>query len=95
MPIYTVDSDIIAEKAATVQGTVGRLQAETTTLQAQLRDLQSSWTGMAAGAFQSSAEEWRAVQLQVEQALAALGESLRAAGMNYADTERAAMSMFR
>jgi len=33
--------------------------------------------------------------VQVEQALAALGESLRAAGMNYADTERAAMSMFR
>ncbi|WP_261165970.1 WXG100 family type VII secretion target [Microbacterium sp. Marseille-Q6965] len=95
MPVYTVDSDIVMEKAAAVGGTVGRLQAETATLQAQLRDLQGSWTGMAAGAFQASAEEWRAVQAQVEQALAALGESLRAAGTHYADTEHAAMAMFR
>ena len=95
MPSYTVDSDIVMQKAAAVSGTVGRLQTETATLQAQLLDLQGTWTGMAASAFQVSAEQWSAVQAQVEQALASLGSALHAAGMHYADTEQAAVAMFR
>lgn len=95
MPIYTVDSEDVQAKAAAVQSTVGRVQAETGALIAQLADLQRSWTGQAAMAFQTSADNWRAVQAQVDQALISLGTSLSTAGTGYADAEQRAAAMFR
>ena len=95
MPMFTVDSEEVQTKAAAVQATVGRVQSETSALRAQLADLQRSWTGTAAAAFQGSADQWRTVQAQVDEALQMLGQSLSAAGTGYAEAERAAASMFR
>lgn len=95
MPIYTVDSEDVQTKAAAIQTTVGRVQSETGALLGQLGDLQRSWTGQAAAAFQTSADNWRAIQARVDEALAALGASLAAAGASYAEAEQSAMAMFR
>lgn len=95
MPIFTVDSEDVHAKAAAVHGTVGRIQAETASLQGQLADLQRTWTGQASAAFQVSADEWRSVQVRVDEALASIGSALTAAGTNYADAEQSAMAMFR
>ncbi|WP_105567627.1 WXG100 family type VII secretion target [Microbacterium halophytorum] len=95
MPVYTVDSEEIQTKSAAVQATVGRVQSETAALQGQLADLQRSWTGQAAAAFQVSADNWRSVQLRVDEALAALGNALAIAGTGYAEAEQSAASMFR
>jgi len=95
MPIFTVDSEEVQAKSSAVHSTVARLQAETTALQSQLTDLQRTWTGQAAGAFQLSADNWRSVQIRVDEALSAIGSALAAAGSNYADAETSALSMFR
>ena len=95
MPVFTVDSEDLQAKSAAVSGTVGRIQAETSALQAQLADLQRTWTGQASAAFQASAENWRSVQVQVDQALESIGIALAASGASYADAETSALSMFR
>jgi early secretory antigenic target protein ESAT-6 len=95
MAVFTVDSDAILTQSATVRATVDRLHAESQAMLAQLTQLQSSWTGQAAGSFQQVIDQWRATQRQVEDSLAAITQSLAAAGRQYADTELAALSLFR
>lgn len=95
MPIFTVDSEDVQAKATAVHGTVDRVQAETAALQGQIADLQRTWTGQASAAFQASAEEWRSVQVRVDEVLASIGSALAVAGSNYADAEQSAMAMFR
>ncbi|MGO1410430.1 MULTISPECIES: WXG100 family type VII secretion target [unclassified Microbacterium] len=95
MPMYTVDSEEVQTKASSIQATVGRMQSESGLLHGQLADLQRSWTGQAAAAFQASAEEWRSVQVRLDEALTALGAALAAAGTSYADAEQSAVAMFR
>ncbi|PZU36361.1 MAG: WXG100 family type VII secretion target [Microbacterium sp.] len=95
MAVFTVDSDAILTQSAAVRATVDRLHAESQAMLAQLTQLQSSWTGQAAGSFQQVIDQWRATQRQVEDSLAAITQSLAAAGRQYADTELAALSLFR
>jgi 6 kDa early secretory antigenic target len=94
MAVYSVDSDAVLTATAAVRGTIERLQAESAAMQTHLTQLQSSWTGAAATAFQVVAEEWRATQRQVEDTLASINQALAAAGRQYAEVEAMNTSLF-
>ena len=94
MSVFSVDPDAVFTATAAMRGTIDRLQVESSSLLAQLTQLQSSWTGVAAGMFQGTVEQWRATQHQVEEALTQIGMALDAAGRQYRDVEQANMSLF-
>ena len=48
MTTYHVDAAQVSAATQTVQGTIGRIQAEVASLLGQLTGLQSSWSGQAA-----------------------------------------------
>jgi WXG100 family type VII secretion target len=73
---------------------VGRIQAEVSGLHGQLTQLQSSWTGPAATAFQGVVSDWRATQQRVEESLAHINAALAAAGRLYADAEEQNARLF-
>ena len=95
MAIYSVDSDQVLSATATVRGTMDRIQGDTQAMLAQLTQLQSSWTGTAAGAFHGVIDQWRGVQLQVEESLGTIGAALATAGQQYAEAEQFSASLFR
>ncbi len=95
MAVYSVDSDAVLATTAAVRGTIDRLQSETQAMLNQLTQLQGSWTGTAAVAFQGVVDQWRATQRQVEDSLAGINTALAAAGRQYADAEQATTSLFR
>lgn len=95
MAVFSVDSDAVLSATAGVRSTIDRLQAESNAMMSQLTQLQSSWTGAASTAFHSAAENWRATQRQVEEALAGISVALAAAGRQYAEAETATASLFR
>ena len=76
MTTYHVDAAQVSAATQTVQGTIGRIQAEVASLLGQLTGLQSSWSGQAATAFQGAVSDWRSTQLHVEQSLAQLNRAL-------------------
>ena len=94
MAVYTVDSDAVLSATVALRGTIDRLQSESAGLHAQLVQLQASWTGSAAAAFQTVAEEWRATQRHVEETLASINHALESAGRQYADVEAMNVGLF-
>jgi 6 kDa early secretory antigenic target len=94
MTTYHVDAAQVSAATQTVQGTIGRIQSEVSSLLGQLTGLQSSWSGQAATAFQGAVSDWRATQLQVEQSLAHLNRALGIAATQYADAEQANARLF-
>jgi WXG100 family type VII secretion target len=95
MSTFQVDSEAVLAHAAAARQTVGRIQGEVSALHAQLEQLQSSWTGGAATAFQSVVADWRATQHRVEDSLHAISTALAQAGQRYADIEQHNMQLFR
>ena len=94
MTRYQVDSDEVLGVSSAVRGSISRIQSEVGALHGQLVNLQSSWTGPAAAAFQSLATEWRGTQQRVEENLAAINQALATAGHQYADAEASNARMF-
>ena len=94
MTQFRVDSDAVAHATTTVQASVHRIQGEVATLRSQLLDLQASWSGPAATAFQSTVDTWHQTQLRVEENLTALSASLTAAARHYAEMEIATTRLF-
>jgi len=94
MTRYQVDSDEVLGVSSAVRGSISRIQAEVGALHGQLVNLQSSWTGPAAAAFQSLATEWRGTQQRVEENLSAINQALGVAGQQYAEAEAANARMF-
>ncbi len=95
MAVFSVDSDAVFTATAAVRGTADRLQGETAAMLAQLTQLQTSWTGSAAIAFQSVIDRWRGAQRDLESALADISGALSTAGQQYAQTEMSATGLFR
>jgi WXG100 family type VII secretion target len=94
MTQFRVDSDAVAHATTTVQASVHRIQGEVASLRSQLIDLQSSWSGPAATAFQSTVDAWHQTQLRVEENLTALSTALTAAAQHYAEMEVATTRLF-
>ncbi|MBS0024432.1 WXG100 family type VII secretion target [Microbacterium paraoxydans] len=95
MTVFTVDTDAVHAAHAATRATMERLRAESSTLMAQLRALQSSWAGAASTAFQGCAEQWQGAQLHVEQVLDGIGTSLGSVATQYADADQYSASLFR
>ncbi|MCZ4067841.1 MAG: type secretion protein [Microbacterium sp.] len=95
MATFSIDSDAVASATAAIRATSGRIESDTGAMMAQLTQLQGSWTGSAALAFQAVVERWRAAQREVEAALGDIGSALDAAGQQYLQAEAAAAGLFR
>ena len=95
MAQFSVDSDAVITATGAIRATADRLQGETAAMLGQLTQLQSSWTGSAAFAFQSVIDRWRVTQRDLEAALGDIGVALSHAGNQYAQTEVAAAGLFR
>lgn len=94
MSRYVVDADAIHGAHISVRGTAGRVQSEVSAMHSQLLALQDSWSGQASVAFQGLLQEWRAVQLRVEESLANINEALAHAGRQYDEVEQGNTRMF-
>ncbi|MEV7631979.1 WXG100 family type VII secretion target [Microbacterium sp. NPDC089318] len=95
MSVFTVDTDAVQSANGAAYATMERLQGESTALMAQLNQLQSSWTGAAAAAFQQCSEQWRGAQMHVEQVLGSISAALGSAAAQYADADQYSASLFR
>lgn len=94
MASYQVDSEAVLGAHGAIQNTMTRIEAEAASLKSQLVNLQNSWTGAAAMAFQGIVADWTATQQRVEQSLQAIGTALGQAGRQYAEVELANARMF-
>ncbi|MBB2975015.1 WXG100 family type VII secretion target [Microbacterium endophyticum] len=95
MAVFAVDSDAVLTTTAAARATIDRLHSESASLTAQLSQLQSSWTGTAATAFQGVVDQWRATQHHVEDTIGTVNQALALAGQQYADAELSNAAMFR
>lgn len=95
MATFSVDSDAVLTATGAIRATADRLQGETAAMLGQLTQLQGSWTGAAAIAFQGVIDRWRLTQRKLEAALGDIGTALSHAGSQYAQTEAAASGLFR
>lgn len=94
MTRYQVDSEAVLNATGAVRGSIGRIQSEVGSLHGQLTHLQSSWTGVAATAFNSAVSDWKITQQRVEENLAAINTALGQAGQQYAEIETANARLF-
>ncbi len=94
MTRYHVDSDAVLSATASVRASIGRIQAEVSGLHGQLVNLQGSWGGQAATAFQTIVADWKATQQRVEESLAAINGALAQAGQQYAEIEASNARLF-
>ncbi|HRN28523.1 MAG TPA: WXG100 family type VII secretion target [Terrimesophilobacter sp.] len=94
MATFQVDSEAVIAKSAAAKATIERIRAETGSLHTQLTELQGSWSGAAASAFQALVAEWRAAAARHEENLGALSQALAQAGQQYADIEQANARLF-
>jgi WXG100 family type VII secretion target len=95
MTRYQVDSEAVLAATAAARGSIGRIEAEVGGLHGQLTNLQGSWTGTAASAFQEVVGEWRSLEQRVGEVLAAMSHALGQAGQQYADIEESNARLFR
>ncbi len=94
MTRYQVDSEAVAAATASTRAAMSRIQSEVSGLHSQLVNLQSSWTGPAATAFQSVVLDWKATQQRVEESFASINAALAQAGQLYADIEQQNARLF-
>jgi early secretory antigenic target protein ESAT-6 len=95
MTSYQVDSEAVLGATATIHASMERISGESSALLGQLVNLQGSWSGAAASAFQSVVSDWRATQQRVEESLGAIGRGLGAAAQQYAEAETSNARLFQ
>jgi 6 kDa early secretory antigenic target len=94
MTRYQVDSEAVLGATGAVRGSIDRIRSEVSSLLAQLVNLDGSWSGQAATAFQGVIGEWRATQLHVEESIGTINQALGLAGQQYAETELSNARLF-
>ncbi|WP_026550295.1 WXG100 family type VII secretion target [Arthrobacter sp. Br18] len=94
MTFFTVDTDTLAARSSSVQGTIFRLQAEVNSMQAGLRELEVLWGGQASANFQQLITQWYGTQAQVEESLMGINEALSIATAQYAEAELSNARLF-
>lgn len=94
MTQFRVDSEQIQQAAAAVGTSVSAIRDAVNGMYGNLQQLQSVWTGPAATQFASTAQQWRAVQQQMEQSLESIQQAMQHASGVYMDAETQATSLF-
>jgi early secretory antigenic target protein ESAT-6 len=95
MTRYQVDSDIVMGTTSAVRARIETIQGEVSAMMHQLTELQSTWTGEAANAFQGVVADWRGTQCRVEESAVQINTALARAGSQYSEIERSNASLFR
>jgi early secretory antigenic target protein ESAT-6 len=93
MTSFRVDTVALESASVHIGATIDRLHTEVTTLSAQLRGLDGSWSGPAAVAFADVIAEWAATSARLTDALNGIGNALRQIHAHYVDTELANTAM--
>lgn len=91
---FNVDSAQVAQGALAARRHGEAIRGEVQAMTALLTQMEGTWRGGAATAFQSALGQWRMTQQQVEASLAALANALDAAARQYAEVEGANLRMF-
>jgi WXG100 family type VII secretion target len=95
MPVFHVDSEAVSQASSAAQQSISRIQSEVLSLHSQLSNLQSSWSGTAATAFQAVVSEWHLTAKRVDESLSSINHALSLAAQQYMDIEQATARMFR
>jgi WXG100 family type VII secretion target len=95
MPSFHVDSDVVTQTSSQAQQSIVRIQSEVQVLHSQLSNLQSSWRGSAADAFQAVVAEWHLTARRVDESLSSINHALSIAAQQYTEIEMATARMFR
>ncbi|MDQ1563526.1 MAG: hypothetical protein QOI14_477 [Actinomycetota bacterium] len=95
MTRYQVDSEAVLSATGSVRASMERISGEASALLGQLVNLQGSWSGPAATAFQSVVTEWRSTQQRLDQNLGSIGQALNVAGQQYAEIETTNARLFQ
>ncbi|GAB3850191.1 WXG100 family type VII secretion target [Nesterenkonia populi] len=94
MAVFQIDTTELLSKSQNVEATLGRIQSDVNMMEGQLRQLQETWKGSAAVAFQDVLTQWRSAQVQVEQSLASVRQAMASASAQYEETESANTRVF-
>lgn len=95
MPIFHVDSEAVVSASTAAQATIGRIQSEVANLHGQLTNLQNSWTGTAATAFQGVVTQWHQSAARLDEGLTSISHALTLAATQYSETELSTARMFQ
>jgi WXG100 family type VII secretion target len=95
MPVFHVDSDAVTQASHAASSSIGRIQTEVAVLHAQLSNLQGSWSGTAATAFQGVVTEWHQTAQRLDASLSSINLALQHAAATYQDVESATARMFQ
>ncbi len=91
---FQVDTERIHVAAVDITRIGADIEAQVGAMMGRLIGLQDAWTGSASMRFQGVVADWQATQRQVKSSLDAIGQTLSAAGTQYADVEASAERMF-
>lgn len=91
---FQVDTERIHAASVDVARISGDIETQVAAMMGRLVGLQDAWTGSASTRFQGVVTDWQAVQRQVKTSLDGIGQTLAAAGTQYAEVEASAERMF-
>lgn len=87
MPVFSVDTQAVADTATRTRSRVATIQTETDGLKADIATLQSSWTGSASDSMAACASDWHTTSVQVQTSLDQITQALDQAAVSYDDAE--------
>lgn len=90
-----VSTDDVAAKAATIQREAADLEARLAQLTSAMGALATTWTGSASSSFHELYTGWSTTARTVREQLEQIGQSLNAAGQDYASLESQLASKLR
>lgn len=92
---FNVDSAQVEQGALSARRHGEAIKSEVQAMTSVLMQMEGTWTGGAAAAFQSALGQWRVTQQQVEASLEALAAALNAAARQYSEVEGANLRLFQ
>lgn len=94
MPVFSVDTQAVADTAARARTRIATIQAEVDGMHGDIALLQSSWTGAASDSMAACAADWRLTALQVQASLDAISQALGSSALSYDEAESANSGRF-
>lgn len=88
MTSFHVDPNALDAAATHITRTIESLHSDITSLTAQLRGLDGTWSGPAALAFAGVVDEWTSNSTRVAETLGDIGIALRTIQTHYLETEQ-------
>ena len=87
MPVFSVDTQAVADTASRTRTRIATIQTETDGLTGDISTLQSSWTGGASDSMATCAADWHVTAIQVQSSLDLISQALDQAAVSYDDAE--------